>query len=178
MASPRKRRQGERLVDVIERIPIAIPYVCYHPQLGAIQTCDNCMVEVNGALVRACATVTADGMAVHTTSQKATAAQVEALDDAPGARGRDLPPGELGRGVVARRVPALGDQGDIVSARAASIAADNALRRSGRRAMDRLDAILAPPGTCSHGRPACSGVRSRTHTWASTVNTSWRRPRV
>ena len=73
MASPRKRRQGERLVDVIERIPIAIPYVCYHPQLGAIQTCDNCMVEVNGALVRACATVTADGMAVHTTSQKATA---------------------------------------------------------------------------------------------------------
>src|SRR4051812_30120016 len=71
---------GERLIDVIERSGVAIPRVCYHPQLGAIQTCDTCMVEVNGALVRACAIVVADGMAVNTASQKATAAQVEAFD--------------------------------------------------------------------------------------------------
>src|SRR3954470_6591903 len=77
---PTEAKAGERLVDVIERMPIAIPHVCYHPQLGAIQTCDTCMVEVNGALVRACATVIADGIAVHTASQKATAAQVEAFD--------------------------------------------------------------------------------------------------
>ena len=77
---PTVAKVGERLVDAIERMPIAIPHVCYHPQLGAIQTCDTCMVEVNGALVRACATVIADGMGVNTASQRATAAQVEAFD--------------------------------------------------------------------------------------------------
>ena len=46
---------GERLIDVINRTTIELPQVCYHPQLGPIQTCDTCMVEVNGALVRACA---------------------------------------------------------------------------------------------------------------------------
>src|SRR4051812_19438428 len=74
---PTEAKAGDRLVDVVERMPIAIPHVCYHPQLGAIQTCDTCMVEVNGALVRACATVIADGMAVQTASPQATAAQVE-----------------------------------------------------------------------------------------------------
>ena len=48
--------QGERLLDVINRAGIEVPQVCYHPQLGPIQTCDTCMVEVDGKLVRACAT--------------------------------------------------------------------------------------------------------------------------
>src|SRR6266850_6736202 len=73
-------QQDERLVDVITRIGGTIPHVCYHPQLGAIQTCDTCMVDVNGALVRACATVIADGMTVNTASEKARAVQVEAFD--------------------------------------------------------------------------------------------------
>ena len=30
---------GERLVDAINRIGTKIPQVCYHPQLGPIQTC-------------------------------------------------------------------------------------------------------------------------------------------
>jgi len=38
------------------------------------------MVEVNGQLVRACATEAANGMVVSTKSAKATAAQVEAFD--------------------------------------------------------------------------------------------------
>ena len=45
---------GEHLVDVINRMGREIPQVCYHPQLGPIQTCDTCLVEVNGQLVRAC----------------------------------------------------------------------------------------------------------------------------
>ncbi len=36
---------GELLVDVIERTGQSIPHVCYHPQLGPVQTCDTCMVE-------------------------------------------------------------------------------------------------------------------------------------
>jgi len=70
----------EPLVDLINRLGKKIPQVCYHEQLGPIQTCDTCMVEVNGQLVRACATEAADGMVVSTKSAKATAAQVEAFD--------------------------------------------------------------------------------------------------
>src|ERR1700704_3669768 len=72
--------QDERLVDVITRIGGTVPHICYHPQLGSIQTCDTCMVEVNGQLARACATEAVNGMVVSTASTKASAAQVEAFD--------------------------------------------------------------------------------------------------
>src|SRR5580704_3690116 len=71
---------GERLIDAINRSGVEIPQVCYHPQLGAIQTCDTCMVEVDGKLVRACGTPTAEGMTVVTESARAQAAQREAFD--------------------------------------------------------------------------------------------------
>ncbi len=71
---------GERLIDVINRSGARIPQVCYHPQLGPIQTCDTCMVEVDGKLVRACGTAAADGMNVVTSSPRADAAQREAFD--------------------------------------------------------------------------------------------------
>jgi formate dehydrogenase major subunit len=73
-------RAGERLIDVINRAGIQLPQVCYHPQLGPIQTCDTCMVEVNGKLVRACATVVSGAMDVVTNSDTAAAAQREAFD--------------------------------------------------------------------------------------------------
>ena len=76
----RDARQDESLVEVITRHGGSLPHVCYHVQLGAIQTCDTCMVEVNGQLVRACATAAADGMVVSTVSPRASAAQVEAFD--------------------------------------------------------------------------------------------------
>ena len=50
----------ELLIDVINRTGGSVPHVCYHPQLGPVQTCDTCMVEVNGRLVRACATGVAE----------------------------------------------------------------------------------------------------------------------
>jgi formate dehydrogenase major subunit len=71
---------GERLVDAINRAGIQLPQVCYHPQLGPIQTCDTCMAEVNGKLVRACATRVTDAMNVSTTSAAADAAQRQAFD--------------------------------------------------------------------------------------------------
>jgi len=71
---------GELVVDAINRLGGTIPHVCYHPQLGPVQTCDTCMVEVNGQLVRACATAVADGMRISSNSSKAKAAQVEAFD--------------------------------------------------------------------------------------------------
>ena len=76
----REARPDEHLVNLIGRVGVTIPHVCYHPQLGAVQTCDTCMVEVNGELARACATRAADGMVVNTASRNAAAAQVEAFD--------------------------------------------------------------------------------------------------
>lgn len=70
----------ERLIDAINRSSIKIPQVCYHPQLGPIQTCDTCMVELDGKLVRACATHAADNAHVETASPRAQAAQREAFD--------------------------------------------------------------------------------------------------
>ena len=71
---------GELLIDLINRTGGSVPHVCYHPQLGPVQTCDTCMVEENGRLVRACAISVADGMSISTKSATASAAQVEAFD--------------------------------------------------------------------------------------------------
>src|SRR5947199_10777860 len=71
---------GARLIDVINRAGVDLAQVCYHPQIGPIQTCGTCMVEVDGKLVRACATVAADGMVVVTDSAAAVAAQHQAFD--------------------------------------------------------------------------------------------------
>ena len=57
---------GDRLIDVINRAGVKISQVCYHPQLGPIQTCDTCMVETNGQLVPACATTVSEGATVLT----------------------------------------------------------------------------------------------------------------
>src|SRR5713101_8362435 len=73
-------KADERLVDLINRVGAKLPQVCYHPQLGPIQSCDTCMVEVDGRLVRACATKASSGMNISTKSTKAVAAQREAFD--------------------------------------------------------------------------------------------------
>src|SRR5207245_9979272 len=74
----------ELLIDLINRIGGSVPPVCYHPQLGPVQTCDTCMVEENGRLVRACATGIADGMTISTQSANASARQVEAINRSHG----------------------------------------------------------------------------------------------
>jgi formate dehydrogenase major subunit len=76
----REATEGERLVDLFTRNDVRVPHVCYHPQLGPIQTCDTCLVEVDGALVRACATEARAGMRVSTASPAAKDAQRAAFD--------------------------------------------------------------------------------------------------
>jgi formate dehydrogenase major subunit len=76
---------GETLQDVLNRNSVEVPHVCFHPQMGAIQTCDTCMVEVSeggkpGKLVRACATACSDKLNVVTESATARAAQLDAFD--------------------------------------------------------------------------------------------------
>jgi len=73
-------KADELLIDLLLRNEFKIPCVCYHHQLGPIQTCDTCIVEVNGQLGRACATKVSSGMQVQTKSARADAAQREAFD--------------------------------------------------------------------------------------------------
>jgi formate dehydrogenase major subunit len=73
-------KENERLIDLLLSVGSHVPCVCYHEQLGPIQTCDTCLVEVNGDLVRACATKVAAGMLVETKSSRADTAQREAFD--------------------------------------------------------------------------------------------------
>ena len=40
--------EGEPLIEAINRCGRELAQVCYHPQLGPIETCDTCMVEING----------------------------------------------------------------------------------------------------------------------------------
>ncbi|SEJ63145.1 formate dehydrogenase major subunit [Deinococcus reticulitermitis] len=71
---------GEPLIDVINRAQIELAQVCYHPQLGPLQTCDTCAVEVNGTVTRACGTRVEAGLTVRTQTQAARAAQRDAYD--------------------------------------------------------------------------------------------------
>ncbi len=73
---------SELLIEVINReLPKRdLPQVCFHPQLGPIESCDSCMVEVDGQLARACSTQVVEGASVVTASARADMAQREAFD--------------------------------------------------------------------------------------------------
>jgi formate dehydrogenase major subunit len=77
---PVESTPGERLSDILIRRGAKVPHVCYHEQLGPLETCDTCIVEIAGNLVRACATLAADGMKVETKSPRAESAQKNAFD--------------------------------------------------------------------------------------------------
>src|ERR1700709_2857464 len=77
---------GEALIDALNRAAAqvpggrSVPQVCYLPPMGAIGSCDTCMVEVNGKLVRACETPVAADMHVQTRSDLADIGQREGFD--------------------------------------------------------------------------------------------------
>jgi formate dehydrogenase major subunit len=76
---------GEPLIDAIKRSSEmrgvkTIPHVCYLEPMGVIGSCDTCMVEIDGELVRACETAVGAGMQVVATSDRTDVAQREAFD--------------------------------------------------------------------------------------------------
>src|ERR1700710_589950 len=76
---------GEPLIDALNRHTRAagkndLPQVCYLAQMGPIQSCDTCMVEVNGQLTRACSIHVTPGIAVNTEGELIDIAQREAFD--------------------------------------------------------------------------------------------------
>ncbi|GMA16030.1 formate dehydrogenase subunit alpha [Deinococcus metallilatus] len=77
---PQPAVPGEPLIEVLNRAGLELPQVCYHPQLGPIQTCDTCLVTVNGEIVRACGTPVTAGMSVQTETLAARESRVTAFD--------------------------------------------------------------------------------------------------
>ena len=76
---------GEHLIEALNRHDTArnqrgTPQVCYVPQMGPIQSCDTCMVKVNGELKRACATPVTANMQIATEGYEVDVAQREAFD--------------------------------------------------------------------------------------------------
>jgi formate dehydrogenase major subunit len=76
---------GGLLIDLLNQRTAAhvqkpVPQVCYLEQMGPIQSCDTCMVKVDGELVRACATKIVAGMNVETAGETVDIAQREAFD--------------------------------------------------------------------------------------------------
>ncbi len=76
---------GEPLIEAINRKAAiqgitGIPQVCYLPPMGPIGSCDTCMVELNGKLVRSCTERVAAGQQVATTSDRADVAKRDAFD--------------------------------------------------------------------------------------------------
>ncbi|KEO83783.1 formate dehydrogenase subunit alpha [Tumebacillus flagellatus] len=70
---------GQSILEAAQAQEYYIPHVCYHPSLGAIQSCDTCMVEVDGELKRSCITKCEPGIVVNSISERAQAAQLEAM---------------------------------------------------------------------------------------------------
>ena len=68
----------ESVLALLTRHGREIPHVCYHPALGALQTCDTCMVEVDGRLVRSCVTPARADMKIAVGSARAEEARREA----------------------------------------------------------------------------------------------------
>ncbi len=78
--APFEATEQDLLIGVINRAGIPLPQVCYHEQLGPIGSCDTCLVELNGQLIRACQTQTPLIADVAINSPKAKAARAEAFD--------------------------------------------------------------------------------------------------
>ncbi|KMY53294.1 oxidoreductase [Bacillus sp. FJAT-27231] len=68
------------VMQALKEQSIDIPAVCYHPSLGPIETCDTCIVQVNGEFVRSCSTFIHNGDVINTASEDVKKAQDIAMD--------------------------------------------------------------------------------------------------
>ncbi len=73
-------RAGETVLSAILSTTSEFPHVCYHPALGPIETCDTCVVEIDGKLVRSCSTPVSPGLEIKTKGVASRFARREAMD--------------------------------------------------------------------------------------------------
>jgi formate dehydrogenase alpha subunit len=65
---PIRAMPGENVVQVLRRAGIALPSLCYHPDLSVVGSCRACLVEMDGVPdpVPACTLLAAEGMMLRT----------------------------------------------------------------------------------------------------------------
>jgi NADH-quinone oxidoreductase subunit G len=77
-------KMGDTIMEVAERYKLHedIPRYCYHPGMPIAGTCRMCTVEVEKApkLMTSCSTPAADGMVVHTRSEKVMKSRTGVMD--------------------------------------------------------------------------------------------------
>lgn len=73
-------RAGATILDILNENKIEYPQICHVPEVDPIQTCDTCIVEANGKLVRSCSTVAENGMSIDLSGNRVKEAQTEAMD--------------------------------------------------------------------------------------------------
>ena len=75
-------KKGDTILTIAAQNGIDIPNLCYHKNLKIYGSCGLCVVEAEKSpkLLRACATVAAEGMVIHTHSERAQQARKIALE--------------------------------------------------------------------------------------------------
>jgi NADH-quinone oxidoreductase subunit G len=68
---------GQTIIEAAKANGITIPHFCWHPKLSISGNCRVCLVEIEKMqkLAIACSTIAAEGMVVHSMSDKAVAAR-------------------------------------------------------------------------------------------------------
>lgn len=73
-------KENQTAIELINENNMEVPSLCYHPSLGPIETCDTCIVNINGELVRSCSTKLEDGDVITTHDEDSYEAQHLAID--------------------------------------------------------------------------------------------------
>src|SRR5699024_10838036 len=71
---------GQNVRALLNTAATTMPQGCYDASLVPIQSCDSCVVEVDGQIVRACGTTLETAMRVNSQSVDVHGAQTESLD--------------------------------------------------------------------------------------------------
>ncbi|KPL59157.1 formate dehydrogenase subunit alpha [Rossellomorea vietnamensis] len=72
---------GMSVLEFLNMRKVEIPQVCYQESLGAIETCDTCIVSINGEMRRACGTLLQEAMDIQTELSHVKEARFKAMDN-------------------------------------------------------------------------------------------------
>lgn len=75
-----KAKEGVSVLSILRENGIYIPAICFNESLGPLQTCDTCVVEIDGKLARACSSIVKEGMKVLTNSDRVLEAREKAMN--------------------------------------------------------------------------------------------------
>jgi len=74
---------GKTILEICRDAGVSVPALCSHPRLKPPEICGLCVVEAQGqgALIKSCAKLAEEGMAIYTESPKVVASRIETLNN-------------------------------------------------------------------------------------------------